>query len=114
MNVYLAGPMRGYPNFNFPAFHQAAAMLRAGHYTVFNPAERDEAIHGTKVSHSPTGNLDDIKATGFSLREALEADTAWICSTADAIALLPGWEKSKGAVAEKALAEAIGLEVIIL
>ena len=36
-------------------------------------------------------------------------DTAWICLHADAIALLPNWPKSKGAVAEKALADAIGI-----
>lgn len=114
MNVYLAGPMRGIPNFNFPAFKAATAMLRASHYTVFSPAERDEAVHGINVSASPTGNLEDVKATGFSLRDALGADMEWICRYADAIALLPGWEKSKGATAERALAEALGLEIITL
>lgn len=112
-HVYLAGPMRGIPYFNFPAFHEAAARLRGMGYAVFNPAERDEAAHGKGVSDSPTGNLDDIKV-GFSLREALAADTQYICLTADAIALLPGWEKSRGAQAEKALADALGHEVIYL
>jgi hypothetical protein len=117
MNVYLAGPMRGYPNFNFPAFHQAAAMLRAGHYTVFNPAERDELEFGDV--NSTTGDEHEFASkvglTRLELaRNCFLADTSWICLHADAIALLPGWEKSKGAVAEKALAEAIGLEVIIL
>ena len=40
MNIYVAGPMRGYPEFNFPSFHAAAAQLRAAGHTVFNPAER--------------------------------------------------------------------------
>ena len=114
MKVYLAGPMRGIPEFNFPAFHKAAAMLREARYTVFNPAERDEAAHGKGVNASPTGDLKDIAHTGFSLREALAADTEFICKEADAIALLPGWENSKGARAELALAEALGLEVIRL
>jgi hypothetical protein len=30
------------------------------------------------------------------------------------MAMLPGWEKSKGAVAEKALADALGLHVMYL
>lgn len=104
--------MRGIPDFNFPAFHAATAKLRAEGHTVFNPAERDEQAHGTGVNASPTGNLDDIKHTGFNLREALAADAQFICLTADAVYLLPGWEKSKGANAERALAIALGLEII--
>jgi hypothetical protein len=114
MRIYLAGPMRGIPQFNFPAFHRAAAQLRAqGHY-VFNPAERDEEAHGNEVSNSATGNLKDVAHTGFNHREAMKADVDWICDHADAIALLPGWEKSKGARAELALAECIGIRVLFI
>jgi hypothetical protein len=117
MKVYLAGPMRGYPNFNFPAFHQAAQMLRDAHYTVFNPAERDASEFGNV--NSATGSEEEfaekVGMTRLELaRNCFLADTTWICKEADAIALLPGWEKSKGACAEKALAEALGLEVIVL
>jgi hypothetical protein len=114
MKIYLAGPMRGYKDFNFPAFHAAATKLREAGNTVFNPAERDERKHGKGTLTSPTGNLKTIERKGFSLRDALEADTRWICRNAEAVALLPDWEKSKGAKAEKALAEALGLEVIYL
>lgn len=114
MKLYLAGPMRGIPDFNFPAFHKAAADLRElGHY-VFNPAERDEAAHGKGVNASPTGDLKDVVHTGFNLREALHADATFICLEGEGIALLPGWERSKGANAEKALAEALGQAVIYL
>lgn len=112
--IYLAGPMRGIREFNFPAFHAAAATLRAQGHSVFNPAERDEQAHGKGVNASPTGNLDDIKHTGFSLREALAADSEFICLHANTIALLPGWENSKGARAERALGEALGHEVIFV
>ena len=114
MNIYLAGPMRGIPDFNFPAFHAAAAALREQGHTVFNPAERDELLYGKEVGKSATGDLADATAKGFSLQLALAADTSWICRQANAIALLPGWEQSKGASAEKALADALGLEVIEL
>nr|WP_228747873.1 DUF4406 domain-containing protein [Bradyrhizobium sp. BR 10289] len=112
----MAGPMRGIPAFNFPAFHAAAAALRAQGHTVFSPAEKDNERHGTDISaDNPTGS-EELAAQqhGFNLREALGVDLAWICSDAEAIALLPGWESSKGVRAEVAAAEALGLEKIEL
>lgn len=95
MRIYLADPMRGYPEHNFPAFNAAAAGLRDAGHTVFNPADTGEP-------------------TGWSIRDFLFVDLAWICNHAEAIALLPGWEKSKGATAEHATALAIGIPVIFL
>lgn len=111
MKVYLAGPMRGIKDFNFPAFDAAAAKLRAAGILVFNPAEHDREVNGADFGKSETGSLDEVEAKGFSLRDALKADTSWICDNADAVAVLPGWENSKGAIAEVSLAKALGLEV---
>ena len=114
MRVYIAGPMRGVPLFNFPAFNAAAAKLRAEGHMVFNPAERDIERHGTDISAGNIEGDESIAARehGFSLREALADDTRFICMEAEAIALLPGWDRSKGARAELALAKALGLMVI--
>ena len=115
MKIYLAGPMRGYENFNFPAFDFAAAKLRQDGHEVFSPAERDRLIHGPKLENNKTGDeVEAEKTVGFSLRDALAVDTDWIARNADAIALLPGWEKSSGAQAELALAKALGHTQIIL
>jgi hypothetical protein len=116
MRIYLAGPMRGIPEFNFPAFHKAAEYLRSLGHEVFSPAEKDNERHGADIS---AGNLtgDEAEAAkkyGFNLREALGVDLAWICAHAEAVAVLPGWENSKGAKAEKATAEALGLEIMFL
>lgn len=107
--VYVAGPMRGYPDFNFPAFIERAKILREQGYFVFNPAERDIALHGENLS--PSGSIEEAAQKGFSLREALRDDTNFICMDADAIFMLRGWERSKGATAERALAEALGHEI---
>lgn len=102
MRVYLAGPMTGLPEYNFPAFMTAAAQLRAvGHY-VFNPAEADL---------EKWGSMAEIEAKA-TYRECLRTDLNWILDHAEAIALLPGWEKSKGVAAELALSKALGLEVL--
>ena len=104
--------MRGIQDFNFPAFHAAAAKLREQGHVVFNPAEWDEIVYGEGFSKSETGDLKDIPA--FDLRSALLKDLEFICTQADAIALLPGWESSKGANAELATARVFGLEEIYL
>lgn len=116
MKIYLAGPMRGIPEFNFPAFMAAADQLRFDGHEVFNPAEKDNEKHGTDISKGNTAGDEAVAAQehGFNLREALGADLAWICAEADAVALLPGWQNSKGAKAEHATALALGLKVILL
>lgn len=115
--IYLAGPMRDIPLFNYPAFHATAAKLRAQGNEVFSPAERDIEHHGG-VDISAGNMAGDIALAadqhGFDLRSALADDCEYICRYADAIALLPGWEKSKGAKAERALGHALGLKIIYL
>lgn len=120
MKIYLAGPMRGYPEFNFPAFRRAAAMLRHYDHEVFSPAEADDEEFGKDVSQ---GNLagdeeqaaKEVGLTGLALkRNVFGRDTTYICQQAEAIAMLPGWEHSLGAQAEWALARALGLDIIYL
>lgn len=89
MNVYIAGPMRGKPALNRPAFLAAAVRLRALGHNVFNPGEQPDA----------------------GIRANLAVDMAWICAHADIVALLPGWEDSRGATTEAALALALGIMV---
>lgn len=116
MKIYIAGPMRGIPEFNFPAFFAAAEKLRADGHVVFNPAARDNEHHGVDISKGNETGDESIAAAkhGFNLRDALGADLAYICAEADAVALLPGWENSKGANAERATALALGLTLIHL
>ena len=105
MKLYLAGPMTGIEHYNFPAFDEAAKQLREAGHTVFNPAENDR-----ENGFDATGLQGHEAAEhGFDLRTALKQDLSWICDHAEGIALLPGWEESKGARAEVALAKALGL-----
>lgn len=102
--VYLAGPMTGLPEYNFPAFDHAAEILAEQGYTVFNPAQMDR-----DVGFDPSS----AQVSSAFLRDALRRDLAAICD-ADAIAMLPGWEKSGGARIEWLLAAHLGLEIIYL
>lgn len=114
--VYIAGPMRGIPQFNFPAFFAAEDKMKADGYKVFNPARKDEEKYGDKLwKNNENGSETEASAnTGFSLRDALAWDTKVICKECDTIAMLPGWEKSSGAFAEWSLARALGLKVVYL
>jgi hypothetical protein len=106
MRIYLAGPMRGQPLFNFPAFFRAAMALRDDGHFVDNPAERDMA-----VGFNPACDIehpDNIKV--FNLKTAFEWDFEAI-TNAQAIVLLPGWEASKGVQAELVLALALKRDV---
>jgi len=111
MKIYVAGQMRGVPYFNRPAFAAATSYLRSLGHEVCDPSERDLEKYGPEVFESPTGDLADIAHLDFSLRDALGWDVAWIAEHADAIYLLEGWGESKGARAERALADALGLAI---
>lgn len=109
-HVYVAGPMRGIAEFNFPLFCSVTRELRAKGWVVFNPAERD-----LEAGFDPTGlkgTDEELAQHEFCLRSALGADTKWICENADAIYLLPNSIRSTGAVAERALGEALGLDIL--
>lgn len=97
--VYIAGPMTGIPEFNFPAFHAAAADWRREGWEVTNPAEMDEALDGFNAK------TDAAKPHEHYMRRDLPA----LCNC-DAIALLPGWERSKGCRNEVLVAKMCGLE----
>ncbi len=92
MKIYLAGPMRAYPDFNFPEFHKYAALLRAEGHEVFNPAE--------------------LGLPQSDMRAILAVELDWICREAEAVALMPGWSQSLGARAEAALARALDLKLM--
>src|ERR1700686_5346724 len=100
--------MTGIKDFNFPAFHKAAAELRAMGHEVFSPAEKDIENYGGEELFKGSGDPKAIE-NKFSLRIALGQDLDYICHHAEGIALLLGWERSKGATAENATAVALGL-----
>ena len=89
--LYLAGPMSGYPDRNFPAFHKAAAMLRACGYEVVSPAEIN-AEH--QYALNPTAEL-----RAECMRRDIEA-----LMQCDGVATLMNWQRSKGAQCEIAIA----------
>lgn len=91
MRVYLSGPMSGIPEHNFPAFHAAAARLRAAGYEVANPAEINTE-------------------TGGEWSTYLRADIKALCDC-QGLMLLPGWERSAGAHLELHIAHRLEIGI---
>jgi len=90
--VYIAGPMTGVPEFNYPAFNALAAELRTEGFHVENPAENPEPVGKTWAGYMR-----------MSIAQML---------TCDFVVVLDGWDQSRGARIEVELAVDLGMTVI--
>lgn len=91
--IYLAGPMTGLDEHNFPAFREAARKLEQAGWAVVNPADN-------------FGGRTDLPRSTY-----LRIDVALLMQC-DAMAVLPGWEESEGARLEYLLARGLRIPVI--
>lgn len=92
MIVYIAGPMTGLPDLNYPAFNAAEEALTAAGHAVLNPA-RNGTIVGSNAWQ---------QYMRLSIAQVLQAE---------AVALLPGWVNSRGATLERRIAKALDLQI---
>ena len=95
MRLYVAGPMTGLPDFNYPAFNAAAEDLRSKGYDVLNPAD----LESTNLTGKP-------QEWRWYMRHAIG-----MVVQADGLAMLPGWENSTGARLEHTIAMALKLDI---
>lgn len=99
-SIYIAGPMTGYPEFNFSAFDAARNNLERD-WNVISPADMDRDL-----GFDPSSN----EVTSDFLHDAMRRDIDAVMRV-DAVYALAGWEQSKGAQAEVALAKWRGIPV---
>jgi hypothetical protein len=94
MKVYIAGKMTGLPDNGHGAFAAAAATLRGLGFHVESPHENTPPECGTWLGW---------------MRKSIPQ-----LLSADAVVLLPNWTDSRGARAEKNLAQDLGLPIYTL
>lgn len=100
---YIAGPMTGYPEYNYPAFHAAAEQIQSERgWTVLSPAEQDLAF-----ANDHADQPDLVRA--HYLRKDLG-----LLSQADVIVVLPGWQDSVGACFEVSIGRTLQIPIINL
>jgi len=109
--MYIAGPMRGIAEFNFPAFDAARDHANRCGIVAISPADLDRAEFSDSLSQ---GDLQEFEN---HLTDIVERDTRAILAIARSgnpggVAALPGWRKSTGAAAEVTLARWLKLSVV--
>ncbi|WP_313678426.1 DUF4406 domain-containing protein [Corynebacterium stationis] len=98
--TFISGPMTGYPNFNYPAFHEVGEYLKSRGERFLSPA------HG-RFGHPRTAPApDEAKPWEFYMRESIKQ--LMLC---DRILMLPGWSNSEGAWLERDLAKNLGMRI---
>lgn len=97
---YIAGPMRGLPDHNYPAFDAARDMLVADGWSVVNPADVSRVL-----GYDETAPIDSD-----GLRLCMRANLSML-TRCDALFLLSDWRMSEGARAERIVAELLDLEL---
>lgn len=105
--IYIAGPMTGRPDWNYPAFFEAEYQLRELGKNPLNPAHHDgltveEAIRSAGTPDRPSHSWS------YYMRRDLPH-----VAQADALCLLPGWQESRGARLEVHVATTLGIPLLI-
>ena len=86
---YLAGPMTGYDQQNFPLFDSVATKLREQGYDIVSPAELDSPEERAIA----LANARSAQTWG----DFLARDVKIIADRAQGIIFLSGWQQSRGA-----------------
>lgn len=93
--LYVSGPITGMPNWNLPAFESACAALQRAGYAFTSPLEN--------------GLPRDAE-----WQEHMRADIVLMLQKCQAVVLLPGFQHSRGAMAELFTAHMLGIPAFLL
>ena len=104
--VYVSGPMRNIPHYNFPAFDAAREDIWEAGFCVISPADIDRA----SGIFEETGDAALPSALEFVSRDV--GALMLLHGKGGYIAMLPGWEHSTGAVAELMVARWLGVPIM--
>lgn len=99
--IFIAGPMRGYENYNFKKFDYTEELLRRLGFDVVNPARISRKFKEVEVN-------SDIAVYNKMIDMQQEAER-----TCNAILLLDGWQWSKGVALEVQTAAELGMQFLL-
>ena len=99
--VFIAGPMRGYENYNFPKFDKFEKILKDNGVECVNPGRISRKFKEKDIN-------SDINIYNEMVRLQQEAE-----KTCNAILLLDGWQWSKGTQLEVKTAAELGMQFLL-
>ena len=101
MKIFIAGPMRGYENYNFKKFDYTQKLLEEKGYDVVNPARISRKFKEKDVN-------SDINIYNEMVNQQQEAE-----KTCNTILLLDGWQWSEGARLEVKTAANLEMQFLL-
>ena len=99
--IFIAGPMRGYENYNFKKFDHIEEFLKQLGFDVVNPARISRKFKESEVN-------SDIAV--YNKMVDMQQDAERTCNT---ILLLDGWQWSKGVKLEVKTASELGMQFLL-
>jgi hypothetical protein len=96
VRLYVAGPMTGIPQNNYPEFFNVERYLRDRGYDILNPARIDQ-LYNQSLAPRPWN---------WYMRKAIH-----MLVSCDGVATLPGWRQSRGASLEVDVARRLEMGV---
>lgn len=100
--LYVAGPMAGKEDHGIPAFERAAKALRDRGFDVVSPAELTLAEFGT---------VEEARKATWEHHMKRDIAALVFC---DGLAMLNGWQDSRGATLERKIAMTLDIRVMSL
>lgn len=107
---YLAGPMTGYPQHNFPEFERVAARLGEAGMNICSPADLDQPIYDEVMAGD--GNQVHLRSDSELGRDLLRRDVNIVMHPrCVGVIVLKGWHESRGALIETFIGDRFGRNI---
>lgn len=105
--LYIAGPMAGIPDYNYPAFFEMERHIAYLGLDSINPARLDEHDLFSDEAVAVGEDVGPMRRAKFLKRDF------FYLSQCDGIVMLPGWQNSTGANCELWVSRMMGLVVFV-
>lgn len=107
--IYICGRMTYITHFNVEAFFDARDKLESEGFMVQLPSDLDDPDVVAHLMRSPNGEPED---SALTWGECLAMDVRLIADEVGAVAVIPGWKRSKGARLETFVAYQVNKPII--